>query len=71
MRCCDEKIADINKGKLPIVEVRKKIDFHKEIQKGDQTASNTSKVEDKRWSELWMVSVDLEFIFVFPRVTTT
>lgn len=24
----DEKIADINKGKLPTTEARKKIDFH-------------------------------------------
>ena len=26
----DEKIADISTGRLPTLEVRKKIDFHKE-----------------------------------------
>ena len=36
----DEKIADVNKGKLPTTEVRNKIDFYKERQKGDVTASN-------------------------------
>ena len=44
-----EKIVETNKGKLPTKGVRKNIDFHKEGKKGDVTASNTSKVEDKRW----------------------
>ena len=49
--------------------MKKKIDFHKEGQKGDMTASNTSKVEDKRWGGLTMVSTDLESRLVFPVVT--
>ena len=45
----DKTIADINKGKLPTAVVKKKIDFYKEGLKGDETACNNSKVEDKRW----------------------
>ena len=66
----DEKIADINK-KLPTIEVRKKIDFHKKEQKEDLTASNTSKVEDKRWGGSWVVSANLESRLVFRLMTTT
>lgn len=67
----DEKIADISTGKLPTLEVRKKIDFHKEGQKGDVRSFNVSKIEDKRWGGLWMVSSDLKSRLVFPIVTTT
>ena len=42
-----EKIVETNKAKLPTKGVRKKIDFNKEGKKGNVTASNTSKVEDK------------------------
>ena len=44
---------------------------HKEGLKGDLTASNTSKVEDKKWGKSWIVSADLESRLLFLIVTTT
>ena len=67
----DEKIADIDKVKLPTAEVTKKIDFHKEEQQGDATASNTLTVEEKFCGGSWMVSADLKSRLVFPIVRTT
>ena len=67
----DKTIAEINKGKLPTAVVKKKIDFYKEGLKGDVTACNNSKVEDKRWGGSWMVSADLESRLVFSTVTPT
>ena len=67
----DQKIPDINKGKLPATGVRKKTDLHKEEKKEDLTKYNTAKVEGKRWSRSWMVSANSEYRLVFPLVATT
>lgn len=62
MTCCEclrrtDKRADTNQSRK---RWRRKIDFYKEGQKEDMTASNTSNVVDKRFGRLRMVSVDIE-----------
>ena len=60
----------VNTG-LAKIFLRIKKKNHKEGLKGDLTASNTSKVEDKKWGKSWIVSADLESRLLFLIVTTT
>ena len=67
----EEQMKDINEGKIPSTEVRKKVRFHKEGQRGNSAAPSKNTKKDERWSGSWNVAADLDTQVVFPVVTTT
>ena len=65
-----EKIKQINEGKIPTTEVKKKINFVKQGSNVKRITSGTSKVEDIRWRGFWEVKADLDSQLVFPVMMT-
>ena len=65
-----EKITEINKGKIPTIETRKKITFHKEGQRSNVIKSTVTTKKDEKWNGIWKIEADLDTKLVFP-VTKT
>ena len=65
-----EKIKQINEGKIPTTEEKKKINFVKQGSNVKRITSGTSKVEDIRWRGFWEVKADLDSQLVFPVMMT-
>ena len=71
LKYLEEKIREINEGKIPTTEVRKKIEFHKEGQRGSSKLPASSTVKDNQWKGSWKISADLDKQLVFPVTVTT
>ena len=67
----EEHVKEINEGKIPSTEVRNRIRFHKEGQKGSSRTQAKSSKKDDRWNGSWKVAADLDSQVIFPVVTTT
>ena len=66
----EENIAEMNEEELPRIELRKKLDFHKEGQKGRILVPAVGEAEDRGWCEYWMVAADLDSKLLYTVVVT-
>ena len=71
LKYLEEHVKEINEGKIPTTEVRNRIRFHKEGQKGSSRTIAKRTKKDDRWNGSWKVAADLDSQVIFPVVTTT
>ena len=65
-----EKILEINEGKIPTIETREEITFHKEGQRSNVIKSTVTMKKDEKWNGIGKIEADLDTKLVFPATET-
>ena len=68
--CLESVVKNINEGRIPTVEKKEKVIFHKEGNRNNSGMAKIQKIQDTRWTGKWNVAADLDSQLVFP-VTVT
>ena len=69
-KALENKLKDINAGKLPKKQELEEVRFQKEGARGGKGGSGMRKRVDKRWEGEWKIVTDLDQMLVFPIVVT-